>query len=181
MSFCVKGNADLLSVPSSSKVQVKISISGESGARGEAGLSATSQLGEPATGHLLPKHASAPRGPRATHVGNKLWSTSSPYLHELDHFPLCWNPFLALSWSIIPSQLRGHLFQEAFQELTALHASFRLPCLGLILLPLLMAVIRALHFRLWNNGATSSQMGPRLPVLHMVLTEYLFKDEVNKE
>ena len=89
MSFCVKGNADLLSVPSSSKVQVKISISGESGARGEAGLSATSQLGEPATGHLLPKHASAPRGPRATHVGNKLWSTSSPYLHELDHVPLC--------------------------------------------------------------------------------------------
>ena len=52
-SFCVKGPADMLSVPSFSKVQVKISISGECGAMGGAGVSATSQLGEPATGLLL--------------------------------------------------------------------------------------------------------------------------------
>ena len=54
-SFCVQGPADLLSVPSSSKVQMKISISGEYGAMGGAGLSATSQLGEPATGSPPPK------------------------------------------------------------------------------------------------------------------------------
>ena len=52
-SFCVKGPADMLSVPSFSKVQVKISISGECGAMGGARVSATSQLGELATGLLL--------------------------------------------------------------------------------------------------------------------------------
>ena len=88
MSFCVKGPADLLSVPSSSKVQMKISISGECGAMGGAGVSGPSQLGEPVTGHLLPKHTSAPQVPRAAHMGNKLWGASSSYLHELDHVPL---------------------------------------------------------------------------------------------
>ena len=33
-------------------------------------------LVSPPQGHLLPKHTSAPQGPRVTHVGNKLWDTS---------------------------------------------------------------------------------------------------------
>lgn len=60
MSFCAKGHADLLSVPSSSKVQTKISISGDCGAVSEAGVLAPNQLGEQATFHLLTRHTHAP-------------------------------------------------------------------------------------------------------------------------
>ena len=65
--FCIKVPAALLSVPSFSKVQVKISISGECGAACGAGVPAPASLVSwppPNMTHTCPQHA-----PRAAHVG----------------------------------------------------------------------------------------------------------------
>ena len=116
-SFCAKGPADLLFIPSSSKIQAKISTSGECGTAGGAGVLAPTQLGELATGHVLTRtrvrscSRSCTCGQQA--VWSQLilppwpWPCSSLWLY----------PCLVCSWSISPSQLRGYFLQEAFQKL----------------------------------------------------------------
>lgn len=68
-SFCVKVPADLLSVPSFSKVQANISISGECGAAGGAGVPAPANLVSRPPPHMTHTCSMTPHAPRATHVG----------------------------------------------------------------------------------------------------------------
>ena len=131
-SFCANSSGDLLSIPSSSKIQAKISTWGECGTAGGAGVLVPTQLGELATGRLLTR-TRVPRALRAAHVGNKLCGASSSYLHDFDHALL--SDYISLWCTPDPSP---HLSSESLPETPFLLALCMLSCLGLLWLPVLM-------------------------------------------
>lgn len=137
-SFCAKGPADLLFIPSSSKIQAKISTSGECGTAAGAGVLAPTQLGELVTGHVLTRtrvHSCSKSCTCGQQSGVVPAHPTSMTLTMLFCLTISLSGVLLIH---LPISAQRPLPPGSLPETPLLLALCTLSCLGLLGLPLLM-------------------------------------------